>query len=239
MNELLNYGRQLAGPALIVLDLLGTFVFALSGAADGVKNKLDLFGLVMVAFATGNAGGITRDLLIGAVPPAAIHDWRYLAACFLAGLVTFWWYPQDQCSSHPRAALGCCRPGPLCRDRDPEGARCRAEPGYGGGYGHAERHWGRHRSGHPCQRNADCTSGRLVRRSRTSGRAACCRRACLAPSAIRGHDLRCTALLLFPMLGHIPGMASPNRKSCLKGALRDDTYFVICSGVLVCRLQSG
>jgi uncharacterized membrane protein YeiH len=94
MNELLNHGRQLAGPALIVLDLLGTFVFALSGAADGVKNKLDLFGLVMVAFATGNAGGITRDLLIGAVPPAAIHDWRYLAACFLAGLVTFWWYPK-------------------------------------------------------------------------------------------------------------------------------------------------
>lgn len=94
MNELLDHGRHLAGPALLVLDLLGTFVFALSGAADGVKNRLDLFGLMVIAFATGNAGGITRDLLIGAVPPAAIHDWRYLAVCLLAGLVTFWWYPK-------------------------------------------------------------------------------------------------------------------------------------------------
>ena len=36
-------------------------------------------------------GGITRDLLIGAVPPAAISDWRYLAASVLAGMITFWW----------------------------------------------------------------------------------------------------------------------------------------------------
>ena len=69
MNEILIYGRHLAGPVLVALDLLGTFVFALSGAAAGVKSKLDLFGLMVLAFATGNAGGITRDLLIGAVPP--------------------------------------------------------------------------------------------------------------------------------------------------------------------------
>ena len=39
----------------------------------------------------GNAGGVTRDVLIGAVPPAAISDWRYLAVSALAGLITFWW----------------------------------------------------------------------------------------------------------------------------------------------------
>lgn len=101
MNEILSYGRHLPGPFLFALDLLGTFVFALSGAAAGVKSKLDLFGLMVLAFATGSAGGITRDLLIGAVPPAAIRDWRYLGVCILAALVTFWWYPSIDVRRRP------------------------------------------------------------------------------------------------------------------------------------------
>ena len=75
---------------LPVLDLAGTFVFALSGATAGVKHRLDLFGGLVLSYAAGNAGGIARDLLIGAVPPAAISDWRYLAVSLLAGIVTFW-----------------------------------------------------------------------------------------------------------------------------------------------------
>ena len=43
-----------------------------------------------MSFAAANTGGITRDLLIGAVPPAAISDWRYVAVSLLAGIVTFW-----------------------------------------------------------------------------------------------------------------------------------------------------
>jgi uncharacterized membrane protein YeiH len=78
---------------LFTLDLIGTFVFALSGAATGVKNKLDAFGVGVLAFVAGNAGGVTRDLLIGAVPPAAINDWRYVAVSLIAGAVTFVWYP--------------------------------------------------------------------------------------------------------------------------------------------------
>src|ERR1044071_7445713 len=82
--------RVLVNTLLVAFDLGGTFVFALSGATAGVKNRLDLFGVLVLSFAAGNAGGIARDLLIGAVPPAAINDWRYLAASLLAGLVTFW-----------------------------------------------------------------------------------------------------------------------------------------------------
>ncbi len=73
----------------VALDLLGTFAFALSGAMAGVKHRFDVFGIVVLSFAAGNAGGITRDLLIGAVPPPAVHDWRYLAASIVAGVVTF------------------------------------------------------------------------------------------------------------------------------------------------------
>jgi uncharacterized membrane protein YeiH len=77
----------------IVLDLTGTFVFALSGALAGAKRELDLFGVLVLSFAAGNSGGITRDLLIGAVPPGAVEDWRYLGVSFLAGIVTFYCSP--------------------------------------------------------------------------------------------------------------------------------------------------
>lgn len=75
-----------------ILDLGGTFVFAISGAVAAVNRRLDIFGILVVSFVTGNFGGITRDLLIGAVPPAALTDDRYLLVSVLAGLITFFWY---------------------------------------------------------------------------------------------------------------------------------------------------
>ena len=84
--------KILVSALLVAFDLAGTFVFALSGAAAGVKNRLDIFGVLVLSFAAGNSGGIARDLIIGAVPPAAIRDWRYVAISILAGLITFYWY---------------------------------------------------------------------------------------------------------------------------------------------------
>jgi len=74
------------------LDLVGTFVFAISGAALGVRNRLDIFGVAVLAFVAGNAGGMMRDVLIGAVPPAAIEDWRYVGVSILAAVMIFWWF---------------------------------------------------------------------------------------------------------------------------------------------------
>ncbi len=76
---------------LLVLDLIGTFVFAISGATAGVKRRLDVFGILVLSFVAGNFGGITRDVLIGSMPPAAISDWRYLAVSLVAGAITFYW----------------------------------------------------------------------------------------------------------------------------------------------------
>ena len=76
---------------VLVLDLCGTFVFALSGAMVGIRHRLDLFGVLVLSFAAANVGGITRDLLIGAVPPPGIADWRYIAVPILAGLAMFRW----------------------------------------------------------------------------------------------------------------------------------------------------
>src|SRR3954466_4752093 len=91
LNALAAFKAYAAG-TLLVLDLIGTFVFALSGGAAAVQERLDLFGVLVLSFAAASAGGIMRDLLIGAVPPAAISDWRYLAVSLLAGLLTFFWY---------------------------------------------------------------------------------------------------------------------------------------------------
>jgi uncharacterized membrane protein YeiH len=77
---------------LLVIDLVGVFVFALSGATEAVRQRLDFFGVLVLSFATASAGGILRDLLIGAVPPATIADWRYLVTALLAGVVTFYWH---------------------------------------------------------------------------------------------------------------------------------------------------
>lgn len=85
----------------LVLDLTGTFVFALSGALAGVKRKLDLFGVLVLSFVAGNAGGITRDVLIGAVPPGAVNDWRYLGVSLFAGVITFYFSPLIVRMSNP------------------------------------------------------------------------------------------------------------------------------------------
>ena len=76
-----------------ILDLGGTFVFALSGGMAGVKHRLDIFGVLVLSFAAANAGGIARDVMIGATPVAALSDWRYVAVSLPAGLLTFYCYP--------------------------------------------------------------------------------------------------------------------------------------------------
>jgi uncharacterized membrane protein YeiH len=76
----------------VVLDLGGTFVFALSGAVAGVKHRLDIFGVLVVSFAAANSGGIARDMMIGATPVAALRDWRYVIVSLVAGLLTFYCY---------------------------------------------------------------------------------------------------------------------------------------------------
>ena len=76
---------------VLTLDLCGTFAFALGGAMQAVRRRLDVFGVLVVAFVASSFGGIFRDLLIGAVPPAALLDWRYLAVSLAAGLIAFFW----------------------------------------------------------------------------------------------------------------------------------------------------
>jgi uncharacterized membrane protein YeiH len=74
---------------LFTLDLAGTFVFAVEGAMAAIRGNLDFLGLMVLSFATALGGGVVRDLLIGAVPPGAIGDWRYSVVAFSGAAVTF------------------------------------------------------------------------------------------------------------------------------------------------------
>lgn len=74
---------------LLVVDLIGTFVFAVEGALAGINAELDIFGLLVLSFVTALGGGTIRDLLIGAIPPNSIRDWRYPATALSGGVAVF------------------------------------------------------------------------------------------------------------------------------------------------------
>lgn len=67
-----------------ILDLLGTFVFAISGVEAAKERKLDLFGIITIALLTACGGGIIRDICLGISPPVGISYWPYLALTLLA-----------------------------------------------------------------------------------------------------------------------------------------------------------
>jgi uncharacterized membrane protein YeiH len=68
---------------------MGVFVFGLEGALAAIQADLDFFGVMVLSFAVALGGGLVRDLLIGASPPAAIRNPIYPMTAFLAGAVTF------------------------------------------------------------------------------------------------------------------------------------------------------
>jgi uncharacterized membrane protein YeiH len=79
-----------ASPTFLVLDLAGTFAFALNGALTAIRVvRLDIVGVLTLGVLTALGGGMLRDIVLGALPPATFSDWRYLAVAVLGSLVAF------------------------------------------------------------------------------------------------------------------------------------------------------
>lgn len=74
---------------MLIPDLVGVFVFGLSGGLAAVRARLDVFGVLVLAAITALGGGVLRDVLLGLTPPNALRHWPYLAVAGAAGLVTF------------------------------------------------------------------------------------------------------------------------------------------------------
>jgi len=77
-------------PVFVLVDLLGTFAFAISGAIAAERKRLDLFGVFALSYLTATGGGIFRDICLGTLPPVGISDWRYLACSAFAAAITIW-----------------------------------------------------------------------------------------------------------------------------------------------------
>ncbi|UAM99937.1 trimeric intracellular cation channel family protein [Polaribacter litorisediminis] len=74
---------------IYVLDILGTFAFAVSGALVASDKKFDLFGVIIIAFVTAVGGGMLRDVLMNAHPINWIGDLNYLWTILFAVIATF------------------------------------------------------------------------------------------------------------------------------------------------------
>jgi uncharacterized membrane protein YeiH len=83
------------------LDLAGTFAFAISGATAAKERGLDIFGICVIAYTVACGGGIIRDLCIGAIPPAGLITWYYLATALIAAGMTIGLYPVVQRINRP------------------------------------------------------------------------------------------------------------------------------------------
>ena len=78
---------------IYIFDLFGTMVFAVTGALCGIRIKLDLLGVIVFGCTVGVGGGMLRDVLIGAIPVAALTNESYLVLCIVTGLALFFLAP--------------------------------------------------------------------------------------------------------------------------------------------------
>ena len=74
-----------------VIEICGVAAFAISGATEGFKNKLDMFGVCLLGVLTALGGGIMRDVCLGIFPPVAFTRYDYLAVCLLVSVITFFY----------------------------------------------------------------------------------------------------------------------------------------------------
>jgi uncharacterized membrane protein YeiH len=81
--------RPRAAHLLLAIDLVGTALFAAEGATAAAQARLDLLGVLVLAFVTALGGGIVRDLLIGDIPPSSIRNWHYAATALTTGAAVF------------------------------------------------------------------------------------------------------------------------------------------------------
>ena len=74
---------------VLILELIGTVAFAVSGAVVAIRKRMDVFGVAILALTTAVGGGMIRDVLLGVTPPATFRDPVYALTAILVSLIVF------------------------------------------------------------------------------------------------------------------------------------------------------
>lgn len=74
---------------ILVLELIGTCAFAVSGAVLGITKRFDIFGVIFSGIITALGGGTIRDILLGNLPPAMFKNYIYLIFAVATSVLTF------------------------------------------------------------------------------------------------------------------------------------------------------
>ena len=74
---------------LLILEIIGTVAFAVSGAMTGLSKKMDIFGVVILGLTTAVGGGMIRDLVLGLTPPAMFTNPIYAAVAAVVSVIVF------------------------------------------------------------------------------------------------------------------------------------------------------
>ena len=74
---------------VLILEMIGTVAFAVSGAVVAIRKKMDIFGVAVLALTTAVGGGTIRDVLLGVIPPSTFRDPIYALTAIVVSLVVF------------------------------------------------------------------------------------------------------------------------------------------------------
>ncbi len=74
---------------ILIMELIGTVAFAISGAVQAKRVKMDIFGVAVMGLVTAVGGGMIRDIIIGQFPPAAFQNPVYAVTALLSALAVF------------------------------------------------------------------------------------------------------------------------------------------------------
>lgn len=74
---------------LLILELIGTVAFSVSGAMTAMKKNMDIFGVMILGLTTAVGGGVIRDLILGSAPPSTFRDPIYAITALITAVVVF------------------------------------------------------------------------------------------------------------------------------------------------------
>ncbi len=90
---------------ILIMELIGSVAFAVSGAIQAIRHKMDIFGVTVLGLVTAVGGGIIRDIVIGDLPPKMFRNPACAIVAVITSLIVFWISPRTRYAKWTEKAL--------------------------------------------------------------------------------------------------------------------------------------